>query len=116
MAKKKKTKSASQKKKSAVKVETWVDRLDFVPIEHDSINDSSTTRIRIVSWNILAESYLTPTISSRVASLVSELCLFSSGAPRRVAQATRALLRSQCGYLVFARSRHASRDFEGMWL
>jgi mRNA deadenylase 3'-5' endonuclease subunit Ccr4 len=83
MAKKKKTKSASQKKKSAVKVETWVDRLDFVPIEHDSINDSSTTRIRIVSWNILAESYLTPR-SHRGLPRLYRNCVFSPRARRAV--------------------------------
>jgi hypothetical protein len=64
MTKKKKTKSASQKKKSAPKnkppKQTWIDKLDFVPI--DTMQDApaaSTTKLRIVSWNILAESYLT---------------------------------------------------------
>jgi mRNA deadenylase 3'-5' endonuclease subunit Ccr4 len=91
MAKKKKTKTASQEKKSApAKTETWVDKLAFVPINnstsgskqtHDSI--ATTTRIRIVSWNILAESYLTRR-SHRELPRLYQNCVFSPNAWRAV--------------------------------
>ena len=91
MVKKKKTKTASQKKKSPIKTETWVDKLDFVPIDDDytkqtprSTDDSNaTTRIRIVSWNILAESYLTRR-SHRELPRLYQNCVFSPRARRAV--------------------------------
>lgn len=84
--KKTKTKTASEKKKSAaVKTETWVDKLDFVPIADDddstnikqtSRSTDTTTRLRIVSWNILAESYLTRR-SHRELPRLYQNCVFS---------------------------------------
>jgi mRNA deadenylase 3'-5' endonuclease subunit Ccr4 len=84
MAKKKKTKTASQEKKSTpAKTEMWVDKLAFVPINdstsgtkqtHDSI--TTTTPIQIMSWNILAESYLTRR-SHRELPRLYQNCMFS---------------------------------------
>lgn len=44
----------------------WVDKLDFYALDHtgDELNDctsiETSSRVRIVSWNVLAEAYLTP--------------------------------------------------------
>jgi len=92
MSKKKKTKTASQKKKAAAAIKTkkeaWVDKLDFVPIDDAAPNNNNkTTRIRIVSWNILAESYLTRRSHCHLPRLYQN-CVFAP-------QARRALLRKR---------------------
>lgn len=93
MTRKKKTKSTSRKKKSTKHVtptetkrrETWVDKLDFVPV--DDCFPTSCTQIRIVSWNVLAEAYLTRRSHRQLPKLYQN-CVFAP-------QARRALLRKR---------------------
>lgn len=59
MTKPRKPRNASKrakKEKTQPREETWVDRIDFLPVHAENHNEHATA-LSIISWNILANSY-----------------------------------------------------------
>lgn len=77
MAKKKSKKPTRKKVPVNPKKENWVDKLEFIPLQNDaSFSSRASSQVRIVSWNILAESYCTRRSHRQLPSLYQH-CVFS---------------------------------------